>query len=94
MRYRAGRWAQARGPSPKEEAATAVLALPIDVASAKIRAEGVNDEPEDLSTSHWAGVVPVRSVAGTPVPDPDLPRGTVLPDHVRDWLPGARRPVG
>lgn len=89
-----GRWAHARGPSPKEEAATAVLALPLDVASAKIRAEGVNDEPEDMASSHWAGVVPVHTVAGTPDPDPELPQGTAIPDHVRDWHPGARRPAG
>ncbi len=89
-----GRWAHARGPSPKEEAATAVLALPLDVASAKIRAEGVNDEPEDLTSSHWAGVVPVLTVAGTPEPDAGLPPGTAVPDHVRDWRPGAGRPAG
>lgn len=89
-----GRWAHARGPSPKEEAATAVLALSLDVASAKIRAEGVNDDAEDLASSHWAGVVPLRTVAGEPDPDPDLPPGTAVPAHVREWRPGVARPAG
>lgn len=82
-----GRWAHTRGPSRREEAATAVLALPLDLASAKVRAAGVNDEPEDLDGPWWAGLVPLRTVAGAPEPVPDLPEGITVPDHVRDWTP-------
>lgn len=82
-----GRWAHTRSPSRKEEVATAVLALPLDLASAKIRAEGVNDDPEDLTLPHWAGVVPLTTVAGPPEPDPALPADMAVPAHVRDWRP-------
>lgn len=82
-----GRWAHTRAPSRKEEAATAVLALSLDVASAKVRDAGVNDEPEDMALPHWAGVVPLSTVAGTPLADPALPADTAVPAHVRDWRP-------
>lgn len=82
-----GRWAHTRPPSRKEEAATAVLALPLDLASAKIRAEGVNDDPEDMTLPHWAGVVPMATVVGAPQPDPALPADMNVPAHVADWRP-------
>jgi uncharacterized protein len=78
-----GQWAAARPPSRKELAATAVLALPLDEASVKVRDEGVVDEPEDYDLDVWAGVIPVRSVFGAPQPDPDLRPGIEVPRHVR-----------
>lgn len=78
-----GQWAAAREPSRKELAATAVLALPLDEASVKVRDEGVEDEPEDYQLDVWAGVVPVRTVFGIPEPDPALRPGTEVPRHVQ-----------
>lgn len=82
-----GRWAHVRQPSSKELAATAVLALPLDLASAKVRRHGVADDAEDLDGPWWAGLLPLHTVAGQPVPDPDLPVGTPVPDHVMQWRP-------
>lgn len=82
-----GRWAHTRHPSRKELAATAVLALPLDLASAKVRAHGVSDDAEDLAGPWWAGLLPVRTVADAPIPDPDLPADAEVPAHVRDWHP-------
>ncbi len=64
-----GRAADTRPPSPKELAQTAVLALPLVDVAAKVRAKGVGDDPEDYALPHWAGVVPLRTVAGEPEPD-------------------------
>jgi nitroimidazol reductase NimA-like FMN-containing flavoprotein (pyridoxamine 5'-phosphate oxidase superfamily) len=64
-----GRAADSRPPDAKELAQTAVLVLRLDEVSAKVRAGGVIDEPEDYELPHWAGVVPVRLVAGPPEPD-------------------------
>ncbi|MGI5424444.1 pyridoxamine 5'-phosphate oxidase family protein [Streptomyces sp. CA-179760] len=77
-----GRAADSRPANRKELAATAVLRLDLAEVSAKLRTGGVNDEPEDLSLPHWAGVVPVRTTYGTPIPDPDLAAGTELPDYL------------
>ncbi len=82
-----GRWAHTRQPTAKELAATAVLALPLDLASAKVRDHGVRDDVEDLDGPWWAGLLPLHTVAGSPVPDPDLPDGVPVPDHVRHWTP-------
>lgn len=82
-----GRWDHVREPNSKEEAATAVLALGLDEASAKIRDAGVHDDEADLGLPYWAGVVPVSTVAETPLPDPGMPPGIDVPQHVREWQP-------
>ncbi|MEV5711416.1 pyridoxamine 5'-phosphate oxidase family protein [Actinoallomurus sp. NPDC052274] len=64
-----GRWDVARHPTRKELAATAVLALPLDEASVKIRQAPPIDEEEDYALDVWAGVLPVRETLGEPVPD-------------------------
>ena len=78
-----GQWAAAREPSRKELAATAVLAVPLEEASVKVRDGGVIDEPEDYGLDVWAGVVPVLTVFGAPEPDPALRPGITAPRHVR-----------
>jgi hypothetical protein len=64
-------------------AATAVLALPLAEASVKSRAGAPLDEPEDYALDVWAGVLPVRTTVGAPEPDPALPPGLPVPDHIR-----------
>jgi hypothetical protein len=76
------RWREVRPPSRKELRATMVLRLPILEASAKIRAGGPLDDPEDLGWPCWAGHVPVRLTALAPLPDGALPAGVPAP-HVR-----------
>jgi nitroimidazol reductase NimA-like FMN-containing flavoprotein (pyridoxamine 5'-phosphate oxidase superfamily) len=80
-----GRWDHARAPSDKELKATTVLAIPIAEASAKISSGPPNDDDEDYDLDFWAGVVPLRLVAGEPKPDPRLDDKDV-PDHVRKIL--------
>lgn len=74
-----GRWAEARQPTENELKATAVLALTIDEASAKMRSGPPTDDDDDYQLPVWAGVVPLASVAGTPQPDPQAPAGLPLP---------------
>jgi nitroimidazol reductase NimA-like FMN-containing flavoprotein (pyridoxamine 5'-phosphate oxidase superfamily) len=72
-----GRPRDSRPPSPEELRATRVTRFEIEEASAKVRTGGPNEEPADLElTSFWAGVLPLRVVLGTPVPDE---RGRPLP---------------
>ncbi len=74
-----GSWEHARGINKKEDAAVSVLSLPLHEASVKIRAEGPNDDAEDIEANAvWAGVLPIRQVFGTPEPASDLP----VPAHV------------
>ncbi|MFD5448520.1 pyridoxamine 5'-phosphate oxidase family protein [Streptomyces sp. NPDC003470] len=77
-----GRSQDSRPADKKELAATAVLRLDLDEVSAKLRTGGVNDEPEDLSLPHWAGLVPLRKGYDAPVADPGLHAGTPLPGYL------------
>ncbi|HVU01612.1 MAG TPA: pyridoxamine 5'-phosphate oxidase family protein [Polyangiaceae bacterium] len=74
-----GRWSGCRPPSPEELRATAIVRLPVVEASAKIRSGPPMDLEADLALSHWAGVVPLRTVHGAPEPDPTLRAGIPFP---------------
>jgi len=78
-----GQWDHARQPTRKELAATAVLELSLAEASVKVRTGPPHDEPEDYDSEIWAGVLPAQLVFGTAQPDPDLPIGVGVPDHIR-----------
>lgn len=80
-----GQWGYARLPSRKELAATTLLALSLAEASVKVRTGPPDDgDSPDALAGRWAGVVPVRSVRGEPIPDPALPdQDMPVPDHVR-----------
>jgi len=76
-----GRSADARPPSPAERRATLMLRFAIEEGSAKVRAGGPIEEPEDLALAVWAGVVPFELTAGPPVPDGDLAEGVAVPEY-------------
>jgi uncharacterized protein len=77
-----GRWEHARTPTRKELAATAVIALPLDEASVKVRAGGPKDDPEDYDSGIWAGVLPAALTFGAAEPDPDRTSDVPIPDHI------------
>jgi nitroimidazol reductase NimA-like FMN-containing flavoprotein (pyridoxamine 5'-phosphate oxidase superfamily) len=84
-----GRWAEARPPSAKELKATAVLRLPLDEASAKIRDGGPDDgDTPDAELDVWAGHLPLAVTALEPVPDPTLRPGIPVPPGLQPY----RRP--
>lgn len=80
-----GRSAQSRPPTRKELASVAILAVRLDQAAAKIRPSTVGDDEADLDLPYWAGVLPLSTVAGDPVP---ATPGPVLPGYLHDWHPG------
>jgi hypothetical protein len=59
-----------------------VIEVPLDEVSAKVRAGGPGDDPEDMSLDVWAGVVPFHTVAGEPIPADDLRPGIETPDYL------------
>jgi nitroimidazol reductase NimA-like FMN-containing flavoprotein (pyridoxamine 5'-phosphate oxidase superfamily) len=59
-----GRWQELRPVNAKELKATTVLGMHLEEASAKIRSGGPVDDEADYALPIWAGVIPVRSVAG------------------------------
>lgn len=66
-----GRSAAVRPPTRKEIAATGVVAISLAEASVKRRTGGVNEDEADLGLPIWAGVIPLRTVAGAAEPSDD-----------------------
>ena len=90
-----GRWDHVREPTRKELAATAVLAVPLDEASVKVRAGGPKDDAEDYDSGIWAGVLPATLTFGPAEPDPAMTRRgagprphSALAGRVRGAAPG------
>jgi nitroimidazol reductase NimA-like FMN-containing flavoprotein (pyridoxamine 5'-phosphate oxidase superfamily) len=80
-----GRWEDVRAPSERELQSTTVLSLPLDEASAKVRTGPPLDDEEDYEMNVWAGVIPLRMVAGSPTPDPRLPAEIGPPAYALDY---------
>ena len=83
-----GRSEDARPPSDQEMRKSLVIRIPIDEASAKVRAGGPVDEPDDIGLPYWAGHLPLRLVPGEPVPDVAVAADATraIPDYVMNWL--------
>ncbi len=81
-----GRWDDARSPNEAELKATAVVAVTISSASAKVRVGPPGDDEEDYALPHWAGVLPLVNSFGVPVPDERLARGIDVPRYVQELV--------
>jgi uncharacterized protein len=81
----AGRWAEVRGPSDQELKATTVLEFQIEEASAKVRKGPPLDDENDYELPVWAGVLPLETRCGPPIPDDKLVEGVTLPEYVRRY---------
>jgi nitroimidazol reductase NimA-like FMN-containing flavoprotein (pyridoxamine 5'-phosphate oxidase superfamily) len=81
-----GRWGDARVPTEKELRATALLRIPLEEASAKIRTGPPTDDDADLELPVWAGVVGLSTVVGEPEPDELLAPGIQPPAYLDKLL--------
>ena len=78
-----GRLSDIRRPTEAEIKQTSVIGLPLDEVSAKVRSGGPNDDPDDLKSDAWAGVIPLSVVAGDLEPSDDLRDGIPTPDYLQ-----------
>lgn len=81
-----GRVAEIRPSTNKELAATLVLAMPIETWSFKASFDWPEDPEDDVAAGGWAGVVPIITGYGTPVPAPDCDPAIPVPQSVRTML--------
>lgn len=84
-----GPWTATRQPDRRELAATALLSLDLAEGSLKVRTGPPGDDERNLAADAgpspvWAGVLPLHTVLGEPVPDPLLPSGVPVPSRGRD----------
>ncbi len=79
------RFAATRAPHEQELEATSVIALTITEASAKMRSGPVSDAEEDYALPYWAGVLPMRLMPQSPIPDERLSPGIPTPPEVLSY---------
>jgi uncharacterized protein len=79
------RWDDARQPNEKELKATSILRLPLTEVSAKVRVGPPEDDAADYALHVWAGVIPLRTVAGAPIRDEKCDLGIPLPAYAADY---------
>jgi len=84
-----GRWTEARKPTPGEMKKTMFIAVEIEDASVKFRAHGVADDEADMGLEVWAGVLPLRVMPRTPVPDESGVAGLPVPEYVAGYKRGS-----
>jgi nitroimidazol reductase NimA-like FMN-containing flavoprotein (pyridoxamine 5'-phosphate oxidase superfamily) len=85
-----GRWADVREPNQRELDLTTVLSLPIREASAKVRTGPPLDDEQDYDLPIWAGVIPLELKSKSPIEDPRLQSGVIVPVYAEHF---ARRPL-
>src|SRR5258705_13293036 len=80
-----GRRADSRQPNERELKATFALRVPITEFSAKVRQGPPIDDEEDYAFPTWAGVIPLETVAGTPIADSRCPAEIPVPSYARRY---------
>lgn len=83
-----GRWNDARQPNEKELKATSILRLPLTEASAKIRVGPPQDDAPDYELPVWAGVIPLRLVADSPLRDEKCDAAIPVPFYAAHYRRG------
>lgn len=78
-----GRLAETRDSDKRELAATLVLGVPLDDWVLKVSDGWPEDTDADIAGDAWAGVVPLGTTYGEPLPAPDLRPGIDVPLSVR-----------
>lgn len=66
----------------QELKATTILGMKISEGSAKVRTGPPIDDEEDYTLPIWAGVVPVQTTSGAPIPDPKNLDGVTIPQDL------------
>ena len=79
------RWKDLRPMHSKELKATGILSMPINEASAKMRAEPPADEEEDYNWPVWAGVLPLKRTWGSPEQCPKMEGDWNAPEAPAPW---------
>ncbi|WP_414550805.1 pyridoxamine 5'-phosphate oxidase family protein [Anabaena sp. CCY 0017] len=79
------RWSNVRTPNRQEMQGTLVLSLPLTEASAKVRTGAPLDDEADYALPVWAGVLPLKLVAGEAIADSRVPSTINVPVEVQNY---------
>jgi hypothetical protein len=89
-RFYPGRSRILRPPTASEIKSVTILGMPIDQASAKIRAVGFGDNEEDYAVPAWTAVIPIKTVMGEIVECPRQMPGVERPKGMRAYRAGRK----
>lgn len=64
---------------------TATVALGLEEVSTKVRVGPPEDDPNDIDSPVWAGVIPMKLEPGEPEPAPDLDHHIPIPDYLNPY---------
>lgn len=79
-----GRWDDnIRLPTPEEIKITALVCLPIEEASAKMRKGHPNNPLAEKGRLVWTGNVPLKRIYQKPIQSPDLPGSVEIPQYLK-----------
>lgn len=81
-----GRVKEARPSTKKEVAATIIIGVDLNETSVKISTNEVDDPEEDMNLGYWAGVVPLKSVAGEAVPADAESQSLPIPESIKAFI--------
>jgi len=85
-----GRTADVGEASEHDLASTAVLTLPIDEASAKVREGGPSDSADEHTGHIWAGQLPLALTPSAPIADAPADKEIAVPGYLKQWRTGLR----
>lgn len=81
-----GRNLEARPTTKKELAATIIISVELDETSVKISKNEVDDPEEDMNKGYWAGIIPLRTIAGDPIPADQESAGLPVPPSILKFI--------
>jgi hypothetical protein len=81
-----GRNSEARPTTKKELAATIIISVELDETSAKISKNEVDDPEEDLNLGYWAGIIPLKTIAGRAIPADAESESLPIPPSIQRFI--------
>ena len=82
------RLTQLRQSTEQEVSATSIVAFPLNEISVKVSNGQPKDKDCDLESDIWAGILPIKTSYGEPIPADNLRPGIPIPDYIATWVVG------
>jgi uncharacterized protein len=84
-----GRMSEVRAHKKKELAATLIIWVDLNETSVKISNNPVEDDEDDLGKGVWAGILPIITSIGTPIPADAEAASLLLPQSIVNFKTGS-----
>jgi len=77
-----------RESTVQEVSATSIVAFPLNEISVKVSNGQPKDKDIDMDSDIWAGILPIKTSYGEPIPADNLRPGIPVPDYIATWVVG------